>query len=187
LQLWAIGADGSGNERLTDNEFSGFAAWSPDGSRIAVNGTPPGATTGQGVFVFDPDRPWNEQEPRRLPPPDSGIGGFTVNDWSPDGTRLAGMTGVSDTGILLHTLETGAYERLTDFGHWPVWLPGGHRLLFVSGGSTFHLVDTRSGEMRRIHSEPYDVLGPPRITADGSEIFYSRRVTEGDIWLATIR
>ncbi|NIP57419.1 MAG: hypothetical protein GWM92_04370, partial [Gemmatimonadetes bacterium] len=38
-----------------------------------------------------------------------------------------------------------------------------------------------------INATPWDVLGPPRLAADASEIFFTRRVTEGDVWLLTLR
>ena len=188
LQLWLVAADGSGNRQLTDDEFSSFGAWSPDGNLIAVNGTPPGAPSGEGVYIFDPDVPWTEQEPRFLPPPDPGVAPqFTVNDWSPDGARLAGMVGVSDDGIFVYALESGSYERLTDFGHWPVWLPDSRRLLFVTGGAAYHVIDAETKEVQLLHSERWDVLGPPQLTADGREVVYTRRTTEGDIWLASLQ
>jgi hypothetical protein len=32
---------------------------------------------------------------------------------------------------------------------------------------------------------PRDVIGPPRMSADGTQVVFSRRVTEADIWLLT--
>lgn len=186
LQLWAIRADGSSNEQLTGEGSASFGAWSPDGLRFAVNGTPR-ANTGRRVVIFDPSRAWDEQEVSGLPEPDSSIGQFSVNDWSPDGTRLAGMNGVLDTGILIYDLATGVYERLTDFGQWPVWLADSRHLLFVSGGSAFYVIDSRSKEVREVLSVTREVLGPPRVTRDGREVVFTRRVTEGDVWLVTLR
>jgi hypothetical protein len=31
------------------------------------------------------------------------------------------------------------------------------------------------------------VLGPPRLTKDGTAMYYSQRHTEADIWLVTLR
>lgn len=186
LQLWAIRADGSGNEQLTGGAQASFGEWSPDGLRFAVNGIVD-ANTGRRVVIFDPNRAWDEQEVSILPEPDSSIGQFSVNDWSPDGLRLAGMNGVQDTGILIHDLATGTYERLTDFGQWPVWLADSRHLLFVSGGNAFYVIDSRSKEVREVFSVTRDVLGPPRVTSDGRGVVFTRRVTEGDVWLVTLR
>jgi hypothetical protein len=96
--------------------------------------------------------PWDEQEPEWLPPTE--IGRFAINDWSPDGRRLAGHIDYRDTGILTYTFATRTYRRFTDYGQWPVWLPGSRRILFVSGGSGFHLLDTETGDVTRIYSSP---------------------------------
>jgi hypothetical protein len=60
-------------------------------------------------------------------------------------------------------------------------------LLFVSGGSTFYLIDSQSEEIREVFSAVRDVLGPPRVTEDGRGVVFSRRVTEGDIWLVSFQ
>lgn len=78
-------------------------------------------------------------------------------------------------------------ERITDFGQWPVWRADDRSLLFVTGGNAFHVVDTRSGDVRRIQYAPRHVVGPPRVTRDGRALVYSRRVTEGDVWLVSIQ
>jgi serine/threonine-protein kinase len=183
LQLWSIRSDGSALEQVTDGQGAGIAAWSPD-TRIAANGL--GSRTDRVVEIFDSRTPYSEQTPLLLPPPDSTIAAFLVNDWSRDGQRLAGMVGLSDGGVLVHDLATGTYERITDFGQWPVWLADDRSLLFVTGGRAFHVVDTRSGNVRRVHYAPRDVIGPPRVTRDGRTLVYSRRVTEGDVWLVSL-
>jgi Tol biopolymer transport system component len=180
VETWVINADGSGNRRLTEMEpFCFPGGWSPDGRRMVNN------VLGETVFFLDLTKPWDEQTPE-LAAPDSAWGWFLSNDWSPDGRRLAGMVGYSDRGVGYYDVATGEYVRLTDSGQWPTWLPDSRRILFVRGGKSFHLVDTETGELRTVHSTRRDVLGPPRVTADGREVVYSRRITEGDLWLATI-
>jgi Tol biopolymer transport system component len=109
-----------------------------------------------------------------------------VNAWSPDGRFLAGQISYSAKGIGTHDLDLGAYERLTDYGEWPVFLPDSRRILFVTRGKEFFLIDRESKEVRKVYSTVRDVLGPPRLTRDGRTAFFSRRVTEADIWLATL-
>jgi Tol biopolymer transport system component len=180
LEVWVIGADGSGNRRITyTDDMTVPGGWSPDGRRLAIT------MVSDVAFIIDVSRDWDEQTPQRLAP-DTALAQFAVNDWSPDGTRLAGMSGFADSGVGYYEIATGQHVRLTDFGQWPVWMPDSRRILFVSGGKAFYLVDAETGEVRRIHSTVRDVLGPPRLTADGREVVYSRRVTEGDIWMATL-
>ena len=105
--------------------------------------------------------------------------------WSPDGTRLAGQAGFS-MGIVLYSLRTGKYERLNSVGEWPVFLPDGRHILFVSEGKRLVVMDTETRETRTIFSVERDVIGPPRLTRDGRSAYFSRRVTEGDIWLVEL-
>ncbi len=160
-----------------------MCAWAPDGSRVATsNHLKPGGVT----YLFDPGKPWASQTPVTLRPPEPALQPFTVNDWSPDGETLGGQIGFTGRGIVACDLGTSAYTRLSDFGEWPVFLPDSRRILFVARGKEFHIVDRRSREVRKIYETVRDVLGPPRLTRDGTFAFFSRRVTEADIWLATL-
>ena len=181
LQLWKIRPDGSDLQQLTDAEGVAITAWSPDGSRIAVT-----SVAGGKVYVFDPNPPAAEQTLATLTPPEPALSPFLVNDWSP-GDRIAGQIGYSDQGVVTYSLQSGTYDHLTDFGQWPVWLGDSRRLLFVTGGKDFFVVDSQTREVQKIFSVTRDVLGPPRVTGDGTEAYFSRRVTEGDIWLVTLQ
>jgi eukaryotic-like serine/threonine-protein kinase len=182
IAIWKVRADGSDLRQV--NAIGGVPVWSPDGTRLATTEVIDYAK----AMVFDADRRWDAQKPEMLPPPDETMQPFIPNDWSPDGTRLAGMIGFSDrkgSGIVVHTFASRAYERLTDFGEWPAWFGDSRRILFVSKGREFWVYDTRTRQSQKIYSTTWDVLGPPRMTRDGRRVFYSRRVTEGDIYLLT--
>jgi len=183
LQVWKIrAADGSDLQPVT--ETGGVPVWSPDSRRLA---TSEALDFAESTIVVDPNRPSDAQTPQRLPRPDQAMRPFIPTDWSPDGTRLAGQIGFAagGVGIVLHTFASDTYERLTDFGEWPVWLGDSRRLLFVSKGKEFWVLDTRTKEARKIYSTPWDVLGPPRVTRNGRVAFYSRGVKEADIYLLT--
>jgi Tol biopolymer transport system component len=128
-----------------------------------------------------------DQKPRLLPPFEPPNGLFVVNAWSPDGERIAGTAGLDEKGVVVYSISTNRYERLTDFGEWPVWLPDSRRLLFVSRGREFHIVDTQTKQTRKIYSSTRDVLGPPQLSDDGRTMYFSRRVTESDIWTRTLK
>jgi hypothetical protein len=36
-----------------------------------------------------------------------------------------------------------------------------------------------------VYSVFRDTVGPPRLTRDGRDAYFSRRITEADIWIAT--
>ena len=141
--LWKIRVDGSDLQQLSPLADAIYPAWSPDGSRIAVL---MGAGIGHrenNVYIFDPSRPWNAQTPEVIAPPAESSDEFVVNAWSPDGARLAGQAGLAAHGIFTYSLRTKTFDRLTDFGGYPVWLRDSRHLMFVNGGHDFY-VSTRA-------------------------------------------
>ncbi len=144
--------------------------------------------TGQHTrkFLFDPAQPTASGATDRLPDPEPALMPFVPHSWSPDGEYLAGFSH-QGVGIIAYSFGTRTYERLTDFGQWPAWLPDGRHLLFVSEGKKFFVVDRESKEVREIYSATWDVLGPPRLTPDGRQMYYSRRSTQADLWLLRLQ
>jgi Tol biopolymer transport system component len=184
LAVWKVRADGSDRQQVT--RTGSIPVWSPDSKRLVT----PGTTEGFAglVAVFDANRRWDEQKPEPLARPDKAVQSFIPNDWSPDGSRLAGMSTFSDrggSGIVVYSFATRTYERLTDFGEWPAWFGDSRRILFVNKGKEFWLYDTRTKQPRKVYSTVWDVLGPPRLTRDARNVFFSRRVTEADVYLLT--
>jgi len=189
LQVWKIRPDGSDLRQITEAGAS-YAAWSADGSRLVFSTAEDKHPV---LYIVDPHRSWSEQQPDKLPsppepPPPAGQAGFRVSSWSADGRRIAGEEGTTGLpGILVYTIRTRTWERITEFGEWPVWLPDSRRLLFGDGGRNFWVVDVQTKQPKKIYSGGRDVLGPPRLTRDGRTAVYSRRVNEADVWLMTLR
>jgi Tol biopolymer transport system component len=188
LALWKIRPDGSELQQISEGGGGYYPTWSPDGSRIAALYGLEGPQDKQAVWIFDPNRPWKQQTAEVLPTLDGSPVPFAATSWSADGERLAGM--LDDRGhggIATYSLRSHKYESLTDFGQWPAWLPDNRHVLFVADGKAFFVFDTRSKQVRKIFSVTRDVIGPPRLTRDGTKAYFSRRVTESDIWLLTLK
>jgi eukaryotic-like serine/threonine-protein kinase len=183
LQVWKMRTDGSDLQQLTDDEDAGVSVWSPDGKRLAHSISSGGHTHGA---IIDAAKNISEQTPLHLPVIDAAKA-FVPNSWSPDGTRIVGQLGFANSGIAVYSIPTGAFDHIADFGEWPVWLPDGRHVLVVSRGREFHVIDSRTKTSRRIYAVGRDTLGPPRLTRDGQTAFFSRRVTDADIWLATLQ
>ena len=86
----------------------------------------------------------------------------------------------------VYSVEQRTYQRVADVGEWPVWLPDSRRILFVSRGREFNVLDVASKQITRIFSVLRPTLGPPRLSRDGRAAFYSHRLTESDIWLVNL-
>jgi len=188
LQVWTIRPDGSDLRQITDvAENSAYHAWSPDGRRMATATRT--VVKGGDTVIIDPYRQWHDQQPERLPPVPDAPYPLAPNSWSPDGEKLVGFTGPTSPslGIMVYSFKTRSYERLTDFGEWPVWLPDSRRVLFGDGGKRYWILDTQTKETTAIYSAGRDVLGPPRLARDGRTMYYSRRVTEADIHMMSLR
>ena len=99
---------------------------------------------------------------------------------------LAGQVTLTPKGIATYATGSRSYERFTDFGEFPVWLPDSRRILFVEGGRHLHVLDTATKQIRKIYTAVRGVLGPPRLTRDGRTAYFTRRMTESDIWLMKI-
>jgi Tol biopolymer transport system component len=188
IQIWKVRSDGSELRQVTDwPGGAGYHFWSPDGSRMAARRV--NADTVR-TYIFDPNRPWASQTPQLLPAAPKALSPYYMNSWSPDGQRLCGAINPR-SGILTYEFRTSRFERLTDFGEWPVWLPDSRHILFVSGpggpGRAFYVVDRVSKRVKKVFAVTRDDLGPPRLTRDGRHMFYSRRVTEADLWMVTLK
>jgi Tol biopolymer transport system component len=182
-QVWKIRPDGSELQQLTEaGDDVRYPIWSPDGSRMAVSVIGKTPEAGQ-VYLFDPSRPWKDQMPQTLPALNSPHRLFVVNSWSSDGQNLVGQAGTVTQGIVTYSLRSNTFDRLTDFGEFPVWLPDSQRVLFVSGGKDFYVVDAKSKAVRKVFTGKRDVIGPAQLSRDGRQAVFSRRVTEADIWL----
>ncbi len=189
LQIWKIRPDAGELQQMTDSrEEVAYPLWSPDSTRLAA--TTVAQSKMRESFIIDANRPWNAQQRESLPlVPDTQLP-FVATGWSPDGRRMVGFSGAASpsAGVLVYTLNSRTYERLTaNLGEWPIWLPDNRRVLMGDGGRHFWILDTQSKETRQVYSGGRDVLGPPRLSLDGRALYYSRRVTEADIHLMTLK
>jgi len=187
LQVWEVRVDGSDLRQLTTAPSS-TAAWSPDGRQLAVSRQVPNLKPGsRSASIIEAHVPLEAGAVADLPAPPAPFTRFNPNAWSPDGTRIAGQNGFTTPGFSIYSMETHTYTRAVESGEWPVWLPDGQRILFVSGGHEFNLFDTRTRAPTRVYSVNRDILGAPRLPRDGRQMYFSRRVTDADIWVAKLR
>ena len=94
----------------------------------------------------------NGGTPELLPLID-GRSPFVASSWSPDSRRLAGTVN-GKPGILLYSLASRRYERLTESGWRPVWTADGSQILFLDHGWKVFSLDLATREKREILAPP---------------------------------
>jgi Tol biopolymer transport system component len=189
-EIWTINQDGSGARQITFTPAKAAVispAWSPDGTRLSYT------IQNDTSYVIDLRKPWAAQSPQALPRvgPDQWLHGWT---WSADGRTLLGYimqrSGVS-AGIATYSFESKRYDKLTDFGLYPVWLKDGRRIMFCFK-EKLYVVDTASKKPHEImyaalSARTGEMLGAASLSPDNSTLYFAQGTIEADIWLLSAR
>ncbi|MGI8614722.1 MAG: prolyl oligopeptidase family serine peptidase [Nocardioidaceae bacterium] len=149
-ETWLCDVDGGNRRRLTPPELEAAGCrWSPDGAALAFTGS---AVGGRGLFVVSAEP---AAEPRRLTRHAQHIDELA---WSPDGGRIAYTTDYDPDNPDEREPPTGAaplvrVTRRIDFKEDGRGYVGDRR-------SHVFVVDVRTGERRRLTTEPFDHASP---------------------------
>ncbi len=182
-EIWLIKADGSEKRQLTFAAGDGAVdpAWSPDGTKLSYGGRHGGS------FIIELNKSWREQTPVALPP--LAGGGFVAQSWSPNGQYIAGVSLTKDGvagGIIIYSLATQKYERITDIGdEMGSWLADS-RGLFFAYKSKIYLVNVQTKKMIEVFDLPSFTLSGGRLAPDKRFLYYTTYAIESDIWLLSL-
>lgn len=184
-EAWAINPDGGDLKQITFEKGSvAYPFWSPDGTHLAYN------LNSESCVIIDVATPWSDQVPRNLGrPADNRLGVFWGFSWSPDGQRLAGWTGQQNDspGIVIYNFEKRDFERVAEFGSYPVWLEDSRRLVF-SHQEKLYVVNVESRTVRELSLSlpPSSRLDGYGLSRDNRLLYYGLASKESDIWLLNI-
>jgi Tol biopolymer transport system component len=179
-QVWIGKSDGSGIYQFTfdDNPElrTGFPVWSPDGKRISI-------FRHERTMIFDPSTGSREQEPFILPATPIADR-IVVWDWSPDGTKLAGVIAKGEARhVGYFSLFSGEYVTIVpNNGSVPSWLPDSRHIVYSDAGTVF-IVDTESGSVRKLFENNLVDIRSPFVSRDGTLLYFTAANNESDIWM----
>jgi Tol biopolymer transport system component len=149
--IWVVDGDGT-NLRSLGTATTDFVEWTPDGRHLAFS-TQDDDSAGSGLLLL----PVDNRTPMTSIIEDYARGWAF---WSPDGASLAYTT---DDGLMVAEGDGSDPRMLLELPAISVpqlrWAPGGGQLLVEiidDAGSSIHIVDPSSGDMREVLPEaPY--------------------------------
>jgi len=190
-QIYSVEPDGTGLTQLThvsDLEFGGESAWSPDGKRIAyvVQGFhEDGRTDRSDLWVMNADG----SDPRQLT---DGPGSSWSPAWSPDGTKIAFARG-EPANVYVIGADGSGPRRLTSLtagdesasrasmGLNPSWSPDGSQIVFAPDGEVekdLYVVNADgSDESILLHMPGWQI--EPAWSPDGRSILFTSSGPDG--------
>src|SRR5437867_1983757 len=186
--LWSVGADGSGEKKLTGGTKDEYhASLSPDGKKLLfvseLNGS-------RDIWLADADG----QNPVPLT---DDPGTEDQPAWSPDGRQIAYAAFPREGGSFdLWTVNAdgSGRRRLTTTPAnelFPAWHPDGVHLVYVtdaSGNFDLYQIDVRDGRTTPLVVSP-DHEARPAFSPDGTKLAFSRwpahgRSSDATLWIA---
>lgn len=184
-EIYRMGPDGSGVERLTDTPGAEHEpVYSPDGRRVA--------------YAYHPE---GEDSEIRLMDADGGnVRTLTDDEWpewsptfSPDGGRIAYESTREENGdVWVRDLESGREDRLTDHPTAdlaPAWSPDGATIAFQTnrdGRYSIYGIGPDGGEAVAL-AVPAGHAVAPTWSSNGKRLAFTRAVDgEEDIWIAAV-
>lgn len=185
FELYTMRADGARQRRLTSNQpTAAFAAWSPNGRRLAYINRALGE-----LWVMRADG----TQPRRVTP-GLRVTDFYAPTWSPDGRRLAVVARrMGHPGIWIVNLQTERVRRLTAglFDSSPAWSPNGRQIVFTRPSvlesrqydDELYAIAPTGGTPKRLTRTPRIEESAPSWSRDGRLAFAAQRGDRFDLFV----
>jgi WD40 repeat protein len=133
-------------------------AWSPDGTRLALAGSPSPSSVHQSSFIqIWQVQNWQKVAEYSVSKTNQGYPAYDQLAWSPDGTRLAGFNENNNHSVQVWNASNGQvlfHQEVTSGENLFLgWLPDSHRLATSWQQGELDIWDTRTGE-NLFHRKP---------------------------------
>lgn len=179
--VYVIGSDGAGLQRLTADGHSRAPAWSPDGQRIVFVRQ---VRRNNEIFAMNADGS-NVDQLTSSP-------GFNLDPaWSPDGSMIAFVSDRRRGNPDIFTMRADGRDerRLTSergFDGGPAWGPAGQQIAFASerNGGGIYLMRADGSGLRRLVAGTSD---GPRWSPDGRRIVFENQSGARGISIVSVR
>jgi Tol biopolymer transport system component len=157
------------------------ASWSPDGAQILVSAGRYSYGAGR-LYIVTVD---GSQPPLRIP----GAGHSAYPEWSPDGTKIAFVTGGQ-----IGTMDPDGSNRTIVYNQgsnlYPSWSPDGSKIVFSHTGVQHRSVETIDADGSNpvaVYTTSRGIWGP-KFSPDGTLIVFSREqgnsfAKPDDLWV----
>jgi Tol biopolymer transport system component len=181
-EIWRINTDGSNLKQLTHApELITQARWFPDGKSIA-------SVYSRSDNVIYKSDSTDVNQFKYLPEMNEKGMMFAVHSVSPDGNYIAGnrmeQTTGKYVGIIIYSLITKSYTKLSDTGQGPKWFLDNRRILYTDK-SQLYVIDITTGDRRLVYNFPqllpewsYFAFSP-----GNKSIYLIKEEKESDIWM----
>jgi TolB protein len=188
--IWIMRPDGTGKQRLTNDETEDdFASPSPDGRRVVWT---------RGVFFAPDSEIWvmniDGSGKRQLTFNSASDGG--VATWSPDGSKIA-FRSFRDFNPEIYVMNDDGTNQHNITNHWaeevlPDWSPDGKEIAFVSdrGGDFAIYTMAIDGSKVRQLTDDSMYAANPRWSSDGKQILFAdgfchtcEEANDNDLWV----
>jgi len=175
MHLYVINVDGAGLQQLTENRWDLYPVWSPDGQRIAFQGSSTGIEGDlPDVYVINAD----------------GTGRTMLTDgnntdgspaWSPDGSKIVFSSDRGGSvGIYVMGADGSGVEKLTDVGDLPAWSPDGAKIAYACDDDVCVMNSDGTGSVNMTNTGLVrEFTMPGSWSPDGTKILYTSDVHGG--------
>ena len=182
-EVWRIHRDGSGLEQIlsTAEHSAGSPCPSPDGRTLLVVGL---GKIEESSGLVDLAGPLPQHSITYLPLFDE-THGFASFHWSPESKRLAGVVRTASTGepgVVIYSLETKTFDRVSDRGNPAGWFPDGRRVL-VRDKNSLMTVDVVTRKTQPVLDRLGNDLRNLALARDGGSLLAVRNDLQADIWM----
>jgi serine/threonine protein kinase len=183
-EIWKINIDGSNLRQLTNSSNTMVTPyWFSDGNTILCN------YANNSTVFFKPDSDTLKNFDFLPEYPVKGTE-FYATSASPDGKYISGfqanLSNIKNEGIVIYSINSKSYQKLTDSGTGPNWFNDSKRILY-SIDNRFYVLSIETKKSHPANDIPINLIDAwvYVLSPDSKSIYFINEEKESDIWLGS--